>query len=517
MMTTVVEFDTGTTEPSALSVRLHSALRASGDSALRVLRCPATWLCLAAVVFYSALAVNRVDQHLAGSYDFGVIFQVIHGWAFHGYPAEPLQMPLLSNEWGDHFAPILALLAPLLWIHDSPSVIAVAQVVLICAAGVPIYFAVRRMFGPVVGAIACTFYLSSIEVQNAIGFDVHENMFEPLLIAIAIERALARKWTAASVAIGLTLLCYEDMGAMVLLFGLWAARHRKWRHAAVLCVLGPVVMFLYTGVIVPEWGRDLPYWQLRHFDYQNSLGASTMSQAIVHALEHPHHFLHLLVATPVKVDTWWLLIGSVGFVCLASPITYLGSTTVILLMVSDNSTHWSTNYHFYLQVAPIIVIGAADGLRRLGLLGRRLWRRMKLKLPSSMAFLRSRTTWRAAVAGLALVALYSSLVMEHEKDRIAESAAWTYIEGKQTRSAALNAAINEAARYVPSGQNVYVSGDLGTVVVARDTDVSMPQYADYLLFDPGTQSIPAGFEQTMEAQGFHVVFVAHGLVYVMER
>ena len=107
--------------------------------------------------------------------------------------------------------------------------------------------------------------------------------------------------------------------------------------------------------------------------------------------------------------------------------------------------------------------------------------------------------------------------MEHEKDRIAESAAWTFIEGKQTRPAKLNAAINEAAHYVPSGQNVYVSGDLGTVVIARDTDVSLPQYAQYLLFDTETQSVPANFEQTMLAQGFHVVYVAHGLVYVMER
>ena len=516
-MSAVAEFDTETATASALSVRLHSTLRASGSLAVRVLRCPATWLCLAAAVFYSALAVNRVDQHIAGSYDFGVIFQVIHGWAFHGYPAEPLQSPLMTNEWGDHFSPILALLAPLLWIHDSPNVIGVAQAILISAAGVPVYLAVRRLWGPVVGAIACTFYLSCIEVQNAVGFDIHENMFEPLLIGIAIERAMARKWTAASVAMGLTLLCYEDMGVMVLLFGLWAAWHRKWRHAAVLCVLGPAVMFLYTGVIVPEWGRDLPYWQLRHFDYLHSLGASTMSQAVEHALEHPRHFLHLLVDAPVKVDTWWLLIGSVGFVCLASPITYLGSTTVILLLVSDNTTHWSTNYNFYLQVAPIIVIGAADGVRRLGLLGRLLWRRTRLKLPSRAAFLRSRTTWRVAVAGLALVALSSSLVMEQEPDQVGHSAAWEYIQGKQTRSAELNSSVNEAAARVPSGQNVYVSPDLGTEIVARDTDVSEPQYAQYILFDTRTPFLPKGFKQSMLEQGFHIVYVVKNLVYVMER
>ena len=66
--------------------RVRTALGRAGWWALT---CPAFWICLIGAWVYGSLAVDKVDQHLAGSYDFGVIFQVIHGWAFHGYPSVP--------------------------------------------------------------------------------------------------------------------------------------------------------------------------------------------------------------------------------------------------------------------------------------------------------------------------------------------------------------------------------------------------------------------------------------------
>jgi uncharacterized membrane protein len=478
-------------------------------------RCPALWLCLLAAFFYSALAVDRIDQHIAGSYDFGVIFQVVHGWAFHFYPSEPLQ-GVGQNEWGDHFSPILIVLAPLLWIHDAPSTLAVAQAFAISAAGLPIYFAVRRMHGPTAAAIACVLYLTCMEVQTAIGFDIHENMFEPLLIALAVERALAGRWTAASISMALNLLCYEDMGVMVFLFGLWAAWHRKWRHAAVLMLLGPVMVLLFTQVIMPDWGRDVANWHLRHFDYGSTLHADSTFQAFAHALEHPRHLYDLMVDNSTKRGTWQFLLLPVLFLSLASPITYLGSTTVVLLMASSNATHWSWHFHFYLQVAPLIIIGAFDGLRRIGLLGRLLWRRTRRPVPASLWWLRSPRAWRGAAISFGVIALGISVVLQAEPKHRLGLSGWEYLDGKLKRPAQLVQEIDTVAARVPSGRNVYVTNDLGTAVVARDTDWIAPIYADYVLFDTATVWTPHDFEKSLEQQGFHLV-VQDGPVYLMAR
>ncbi|WP_157436347.1 DUF2079 domain-containing protein [Actinospica robiniae] len=502
-------------EPAAS--RLRRARDGAQRLALHTAACPAFWLCLLGTLFYAKMAVQRVDQHLTGSYDFGLIFGVVHGWAFHGFPSEPLSQPMFTSEWGDHFAPMLAILAPLLWIHDSPGILAGAQAVIICAAGIPIYFAVRRMHGPVAGSIACVFYLSCMEVQNAIGFDIHENMFEPLLIAIALERALARRWTAMSVAAGLLLLCYEDMGALVFLFGLWALRHRKWRHGAVLCLLGPFVMILFSNVIVPVFGHDQAYWQIRHFDYQGTLNASTMQQALLHVFEHPGHAWRVMFDEQYKKTTWWLLFAPLGCVCLLSPIGYFSMTTIVLLMLSSNDTHGSFHYHFYLQVAPILVIGAADGLRRIGLVARWLWRRARRPLPDRLGWLRAQRTRRIAVVALALAALAGSYASQRQHGRTTSMAAWQFVRGKDVRNHQKLTAINTAATHVPSGVNVLASNDLGTVLIARDTDVPLSQYADYAFFDTGFHPGITGpqLAATLEQQGFSLVFLDDG-VYVMK-
>lgn len=83
------------------------------------------------------------------------------------------------------------MLAPLLWIHNSPYTLVVAQVVLLSLSGIPVYVAVRRRFGTwrAVGVTAA--YLASSGIQHAIAFPVHEVMFATPISAWALERMLA--------------------------------------------------------------------------------------------------------------------------------------------------------------------------------------------------------------------------------------------------------------------------------------------------------------------------------------
>ncbi|MGH6655350.1 MAG: DUF2079 domain-containing protein [Actinocrinis sp.] len=489
-------------------------------------RCPGVWLSLIAAVKYSSFAVYRVHSYLAGSYDFGVIFQVIHGWAFHGWPTEPLNGPT-ANEFGDHFAPALAVLAPLLWIHDSPSTIAVAQALLISAAGVPVYLAVRRMHGPLVGSIICATYLVCTTTQDAVGFDIHENMFTPLLLALAVERALAGRWTTAAWIIGALVLCYEDQGLIVILFAVWAALNRKRRHAAVLAACGLLAMILVTAVIMPGLGGNEASWLTRHFPYQKSLHANSFGQAIAYTLEHPRHFWHELKNLPVKWDTIWVLFAPVAFLALFSPITYLASSTVALLLVSDNTTHWQWNYHFFLPVTPIILIGAADALLRFERWGRWLAGFVAARYPAVVGQLRRLRQperrgagfgfgWREVVAGLAVLCLCTTVAIEITPHRRPFEALWLYHDGKIHRPPAEIEAITHIASLVPAGEPVNVTNDLGVALLVKDTEVDAPENARYALFDTGSRWCPAGWSQHLATLGF--VVVAHDRdVVLMEK
>ena len=487
-------------------------------------RCPGVWLSLVAAVVFSTFAAMRVFGYVAASLDFGIIFQTVHEWAFHGWPAQPLYGPT-ANEFGDHFAPILALLSPLLWIHDSPTTLAVAQAVLVAAAGVPLYVAVRRMHGPVVGTLACAAYLVCTSTVEAINFDIHENMFTPLLLTWAVERALAGRWTTAAVLVGITVFAYEDMGLVVLLFACWAALNRKWKHAAVLAVWGVGMLGLTVGVIMPELGDNAAYWAARHFDYQQSLHASSMGQALMHAVQHPGHTVHLLFDNKAKRDTWWVLLGPVGFIALASPITYLGASTVLLLMMSDNFAHWGWDDQFYLQVGPLVIIGAADALLRFKRGGAWAVRRARDRYPTLTDRFPVLADGRRLgifaqelVVMLAAVSLATTYAVEQMPQRKQSIGLWNWLyDGKLGRSRAEVDAISRVAAKVPAGRPVVVTNDLGVVLLPKDTVVSSAAYADYALFDTGNQWYTPSWEQQLESQfGFHVV-ATDGDVVLMQK
>lgn len=505
--------------------RRLKALRGRAAAALRwAVRCPGVWLSFAAAGVFSAFAAFRIFDYVADSLDFGIIFQTVHGWAFHGWPAQPLYGPA-DNEFSDHFAPILAVLSPLLWIHDSPTTLAVAQAVLVAAAGVPVYVAVRRMHGPVVGTLACAGYLVCTSTVEAIGFDIHENMFTPLLLAWAVERALAGRWTAASVLAGITVFCYEDMGLVVLLFAGWAALNRQWKHAAGLAVWGVGMLGLTVGVIMPVLGGDTASWTAHHFAYQHSLHASTMGQALAHTVEHPRHTFHLLFDNKVKRDTWWVLLAPVGFIALASPITYLGASTVTLLMLSDLDTHWNWDDQFYLQVGPLLYIGAADALLRFKRGGAWALRRARDRYPSLAERVplladgrRLRLFAGLGVIALAALSLATTYAVEQTPNRRPSIALWNWLyEGRTGRSRTEVDAISRVAAQVPAGQPVLVANDLGVVLLPKDTVVSAAPYAKYILFDTSSPWYPPYWQQLFTSQyGFHVVATDHDVV-LMEK
>lgn len=484
-------------------------------------RCPGVWLSLFAAVIYSVFAAHRVYGYLAGNFDFGIIFQTVHSWAFHGWPSQPLYGPT-NNEFSDHFAPILALLSPLLWIHDSPTTLAVAQVFLICAAGVPVYLAVRRMHGPVVGALACSTYLICMSTMEAIGFDIHENMFTPLLLAWAVERGLAGRWTTAAVLAGITVFAYEDMGIVVLVFAAWIALHKKWKHAAFLAGWGVLMMGLTVGVIMPVLGGDAAHWAQRHFDYQQNLHANSMGQALLHVFEHPRGAVHLLFNNYHKTGTWWLLLGPVAFIALASPITYIAAPTILLLMLSDNDTHGQWNYQFYLEAGPLVLIGAADALLRFRRGGGWLLRRARERYPSVIE--RFPTLGNAKftslvaselVVMLAALCLVASYNVEHTPNRLPLVGFWRWWDNDKrfNRSWEEVDAISRVAAQVPAGQQVYVTNDLGTALIPKDTVVSQVSLANYVLFDTGSPWTPKNYQQDLaKLFGFTVIATDHDVV-----
>ncbi|GAB3956774.1 hypothetical protein GCM10027614_70200 [Micromonospora vulcania] len=303
-----------------------------------------------------------LEMHQAvGACDLGIFHQAVQGWAFDGWPDVPIKG---FAQLGDHFSPIFALLAPILWVYDSPIVLVYAQVLLICLSGIPIYHLFRRHYGVWVASGMLVAYLGSHAVLGTIRFPVHEVMFGALFLSWGLERMLAGRWTQASVLIAALVTVKEDGGLLCALVGLYALLHRRWRHGAFLMIWGVGWFALTLKVIIPALHPSGSYTY--EGDYQQNLHADGIFAGIPYMLGHPLEVLHLMVDQPAKVTTWQQLLIPIGFVALASPLALLAAPLMLARMLSSRETQWSSSLYYNMPLMPIMFAAAADGIRRIG-------------------------------------------------------------------------------------------------------------------------------------------------------
>src|SRR5579859_3212250 len=102
-----------------------------------------------AAMVYCLQALLDYRRFLTSTFDLVIFDQGVRGYAHFHAPVsiargiadgEGAHFPLLA----DHWSPMLALLAPLYWIHGSPATLLVAQGVLFALAIPPLWIYTRR-------------------------------------------------------------------------------------------------------------------------------------------------------------------------------------------------------------------------------------------------------------------------------------------------------------------------------------------------------------------------------------
>jgi uncharacterized membrane protein len=328
-------------------------------------------LAAAAALCFAVYSYLRLRQGSDFGWDLGIFDQTVRAYAhFHLPYVTSMQHNSVTDpgkfEWTDHFSPILMLLAPLYWIHNSPYNLLLAQAVLLAAAALPIWSFTRRRLGTTPAYLVVVVYLLYWPLQSALAFDFHEAAFAPLLTALLIERADVGKWRQAAVAAGLLLLVKEDMGLVVAMTGVWIMIRGHRRVGAYFTAAGIAVMGLIIEVVMPaEGGSAMRNWQY------GQIGA-TPGKAAIHLIEHPTMFVTEFIDPHVKVTTLLWLLLPVLFLCLRSWLVLLALPLILERYFADIQFYWVRGYHYNSFLAAILVLAAVDGISKFH------WRQLRL-------------------------------------------------------------------------------------------------------------------------------------------
>ncbi len=253
--------ETGPAESSGLG----EAERPDGGSeAARVSRRtdPVAWLiALAAFVAYGTLSVFKYLRLEPGSWDLGIFTEYVKQLAHLRAPVVAIRGAGF-NLLGDHFQPIVALIAPFFRLFPSPVTLLIAQALLTALSVVPVCRAAQELLGTGASRAIGLAYGFSWGLQQMINFDFHEIAFAVPLLAFSLS-AILRRRPLAAVAWALPLVFVkEDQGFTVAAIGLLMTviavdrARRRWAPAGLVLVLA-----LQSRPSVPVlggWRRDRP-------------------------------------------------------------------------------------------------------------------------------------------------------------------------------------------------------------------------------------------------------------------
>lgn len=465
---------------------------------------------LVAVAFlgYSLLGLVKFYTFRTGNYDLTIFDQGVRGYAHLGPP-----LSLVKGNWqelgsafsllGDHFSPILVLLAPLYWIHDGPETLIVAQAALLAVAVVPFWTYVRRVLGVTAAYLLGIAYLLSWPVAETVNFHFHEYAFVPLITAILFERLQAgRRWHVLAAAAAL-LLVKEDMALFVAGLGLGLLFRREWRRAGAVMVIGGAGYLWLTGyVLIPAFGGQLNrYW------YYSGWGGD-IGAAIVHMATRPQEVLHVLSTPGVKLTTLLLLFAPLLFLPLLSPYVLAPMALLAERMLATDPGAlgwWGTRYHYNAAIVMALFYAAVDG-------GIRLSRMMKRRQLHSVVRPWTAVTAVIAVGTVPFFALGNLF-----------TPSW-YQQGPRA------AAAREAIAWIPDDVLVETANALGPNLSARTAVVTWaektstrPERAPWILADihdkqPHFDSIAdqAADVRLLRKRGYREVFARDGYVVLCD-
>ena len=341
------------------------------------------WLiALAVFAAYTTISLSRYLRLDPGSWDLGIFTEYVRQLAHLHAPVVNIRGSGF-NLLGDHFQPIVGLIAPVFLLFPSAATLLVVQALLTAVSVVPVSRAAAARLGTGAGRLIGAAYGLSWGLQQMIDFDFHEIAFAVPLLACSLSALLRGKVRAAALWALPLVFVKEDQGFTVAALGVLIvvmslARARQdararaaqdgaapdraapdraaLRWGALLIVWGLAWSFLAIAVIIPHFNalHQYPYW--------SDGGVLSPSGSHPSAPSVLAQFGHSYVP---KLRTTLLILLPVAFLALGSPLALVAVPSLALRFVSTNSAYWGAGYHYNATVMPIVFIAAIDTLGRI--------------------------------------------------------------------------------------------------------------------------------------------------------
>ncbi|MGI8428122.1 MAG: DUF2079 domain-containing protein [Solirubrobacteraceae bacterium] len=318
---------------------------------------PMLFVVVGATAILDSVASIMRHIHFGSGLDLAIFDQAV--WHYSRFEA-PFSSIKAENLLGDHFHPILALLAPLYWLWSDPRMLLIAQSVLVAASIIPVFLFAQTRLGRTGAYLLAGAYAVYWGIQVGVLYDFHEVAFAPLLIALTILLADRRRWGWFWLVIVLLLGVKEDLSIFVVFVGIYLLTRREIRHGLALIVVGIAWYELATRVFIPHFagGTHYVYWTY------GQLGKNPLD-ALGAVIRAPWRLFTIGFSPAPKAHTILALLAPFLFLSVGSRLFILALPLFAERFLSTNANFWFTHYDYSLAISPVLAMAAAAGLGNL--------------------------------------------------------------------------------------------------------------------------------------------------------
>ena len=311
-----------------------------------------------AVSVYVTHSLLRFRNFEAKGYDLGIFDQAVRQYALFNAPIVPIK-GVDFHLLGDHFHPILALLAPFYWVWDDPRMLGIIMALALASCAIPIYLFARRRGSHVASLLAAIAVLAWWPFQAMVNWEFHEvTLGVPVMGWVVWAIDARRHWLAAGLSL-ILLTVREDMGVTLIAIALVLALRKAWAQTALLVVAGLLGYYFATEVVIPHYSPDgeFGYWQF------TALGPD-MSSSLLYMITNPFGALAVLFDHPLKVGLWLLHFVPLWFLPFLSPYTLMAAPLLLSRLFNDRLNLWAPVYQYDAIISVVFLMAAIDGLHR---------------------------------------------------------------------------------------------------------------------------------------------------------
>ncbi len=324
-------------------------------------------LALAYALFMSWLTVARHNSFLTNAFDLGIHDQAIYNILHSGYMRSTLYGTYAIDYIGDHFSPVLFLLAPLYALRQDARTLLVLQSLFLAAGAVPLYLLARLKTRSVWLALALVAaYLLHPALHGVNLDDFHQIALVVVFLLAALYFLETGRDVPFLVSLALALIVKEEVALTVAAVGAYAFLGKgRRRLGAAVALAGLAYFAAVIGWVMPRLGGT-PQIDTRFGDYiaPETSGATGVAWTlftnpwftVVHVFGNQAKLLYLLQVFLPVLFLPLLAPGAAWLVALPA---------LAVLLLTNAHTQYDITYHYSAHLLPSVFFLAALALGRI--------------------------------------------------------------------------------------------------------------------------------------------------------